>query len=322
MTEQASWRSRADDRYRRISSSVIWQLLGRQKGWLVALLFLALGSFTAAVGTAVTVQDAVDFALVARIEPLDRYTDLLLALAFLGLLFGFPFRQVTARLGFHLEFELRLWVYERLHAMHPNVLDALASGQAMTRAMSDLTMLELATLLVPTLAVGVVQLLALAAVMLYQDPLLGTLALLSMPLNLWAVLRIRKPLFGMAYTILNRRAEVTTAIDEAVRGARVVKAFAREDDERVRVRDAAAGAYRATLNRVRFNARYELFLRAAPIIVDALLVGLGARRVQTGDFTIGQLLIFLVYSGVFTGLARSFEEIVSVWQLARSGRGR
>ena len=43
---------------------------------------------------------------------------------------------------------------------------------------------------------------------------------------------------------------------------------------------------------------------------------------QTGDFTIGQLLIFLVFSGVFTGLARSFEEIVSVWQLARSGARR
>ena len=144
-----NWRTRADERYRRISGSVIWQLLGRQRRWLVALMFLAICSFTVAVGVAVTIQDAVDFALVEKVEPLDRYIELLVGLAFLGFVFGFPFRQVTARLGFHLEYELRVWVYERLQAMHPTVLDALASGQAMTRAMSDLTMLELATLLVP-----------------------------------------------------------------------------------------------------------------------------------------------------------------------------
>ena len=48
-------------------------------------------------------------------------------------------------------------------------------------------------------------------------------------------MRIRRRLWGMSWVTLDRRARVTTAIDEAVRGARVVKAFGREEHERARL---------------------------------------------------------------------------------------
>ena len=315
------WR-RANERYRRMSGSFVWRLLGEQRKWLLIMLGLALGSFLVAIGVALAIKDAVDLAMIEQIAPLKKYTDALVLLAFLGLLVGLPLRQTVARVGFHIEYQLRLWVYEKILAMHPTVLDVMASGQAMTRAMSDLTMLELATAIFPPLVVALIILLGIAAVLVVQDPLLGAIALASLPINWWIVMRIRKPLFGLSWSILNRRAEVTTAIDEAVRGARVVKAFAREDDERARVADAARRAFAAALNRVRLTARYELFLRAAPIVIDATLIALGARRVIDGKFTIGELLLFLIFSGVFTGLARSFEQIMTVWQLARSGARR
>ncbi|MEA3056910.1 MAG: ATP-binding cassette, subfamily bacterial, partial [Actinomycetota bacterium] len=314
--------ARANERYRRMSRSFLWRLLAEQRKWLLLIIGLALGAFTVAIGVAISIKDAVDLAMIEQISPLEKYTDTLVFLAFLGLLVGLPLRQAVARLGFHLEYQLRVWVYEKILAMHPTVLDVMASGQAMTRAMSDLTMLELATAILPPLAVSLVILLGIAVVLIVQDPLLGPLALLSLPVNFWIVMRIRKPLFGLSWTILNRRAEVTTAIDEAVRGARVVKAFAREDDERERVAGAARATFAAALNRVRLTARYELMLRAAPVVIDALLIALGARRVIAGRFTIGELLLFLIFSGVFTGLARSFEAIMTVWQLARSGARR
>jgi ATP-binding cassette subfamily B protein len=314
--------ARLNDRYRRVSGSFLWRLLAEQRRWLLAMVGLAGCSFLVAIGVALSIKNAVDLAMIEQIAPLETYTDALVGLAFLGLLVGLPLRQVVARLGFHLEYQLRLWVYEKVLAMHPTALDVMASGQAMTRAMSDLTMLELATALIPPLAVALIILLGIAVVLVAQDPLLGVIALLSIPINLRLVMRIRKPLFGLSWTILNRRAEVTTAIDEAVRGARVVKAFAREDDERRRVATAARATFAAAVNRIRLTARYELVLRVAPVIIDAALIALGARRVIDGQFTIGELLLFLIFSGVFTGLARSFEQIMTVWQLARSGARR
>ena len=313
---------RANDLYRRASASFLWRLLAEQRRWLWAMLVLAVLSFSVSILVALAIKDAVDKAIIEQIVPLQQYTDALAFLALMGLVVGLPLRQVVARIGYHIEYQLRLWVYERILAMHPTVLDVMASGQAMTRAMTDLSILELATAIVPPLAVALVILLGIAAVLVDQDPLLGVIALLSLPLNWWLVMRIRKPLFGLSWSILNRRAEVTTAIDEAVRGARVVKAFAREDDERRRVAAAARSAYAAAMNRIRLTAKYELILRAAPVVIDALLIALGARRVIDGSFTIGELLLFLIFSGVFTGLARSFEQIVSVWQLARSGARR
>src|SRR3954447_17564198 len=195
--EPGRW-ARANDLYRRATASFLWRLLADQKRWLWAMLGLSIVSFTVAIQVAVTIKDAVDLAMIEQIAPLKQYTDALVALAIVGFVFGLPLRQVVARIGFHIEYQLRLWVYERILAMHPTVLDVMASGQAMTRAMTDLTVLELATAIVPPLAVSLVILLGIAIVLIVQDPLLGPLALMTLPLNFWLVMRIRKPLFGLS----------------------------------------------------------------------------------------------------------------------------
>ena len=96
------------------------------------MLGLAIGSFVVSIGVAITIKDAVDLAMIEQIAPLRQFTDTLVFLAFLGLLVGLPLRQLVARIGYHIEYPLRIWVYEKLPAMHPPVLDVIASGQART----------------------------------------------------------------------------------------------------------------------------------------------------------------------------------------------
>jgi ATP-binding cassette subfamily B protein len=302
--------------------TVMWRLIARQRNWCIALLVTAAGTFTGLVGTADTLRKLVDKGVVDQTQPVDHYVDLLVQLAFFTFICGFAMRQVISRLGYHLEFELRIWLYERLQSTDPTRLDALATGQMVTRAMTDLLLLQLLVLVLPAVAIVGLVLGAVGVLMLLINVPLSLITFVMMPINVWVIVRVRRHLWGMSWVMLDRRARVTTVIDEAVRGARVVKAFGREDHERDRLRTAARDAYAAALTRIRLVARYDLFLAALPAIVMGLLTWLGTRAGVAGDVTVGDLLLFFQFALTFAVLARSFGLIQSAWQFAKTGAGR
>ena len=67
-----------------------------------------------------------------------------------------------------------------------------------------------------------------------------------------------RPAAGLSWAELNERAEVARAIDEPVRGIRVVKAFGREEAERAKVADVTERAFRYSMTRTRLLARYDV----------------------------------------------------------------
>lgn len=308
--------------YRRVRSSYLWTLLGMQRRWIYGLLTAGILNFLIIIGILDTLRKAFDGAIVEQYDYLDPLVTALTGLAFLGLFTGIAQRQIIARIGYHLEYQLRVRLYNQLQSLDPRLLDGLPTGQLLTRAMTDLTLVELLVQLIPTLGVAITVLLALAGLVLYMHPVMGVIALAGIPVNLYLISRVRKPLWGFSWLALNRRAQVTTAIDEAVRGIRVVKSFGREDDERVRVRDAARRAYAVSLNRVRMMARYDLILQAIPVVLNGVILLVAGRVVANGEFSVGELLIFLIFTRVFTGIAQQFDEIASGWMFAKSGAAR
>lgn len=302
--------------------TVMYALLARQRRWLVWLLLTASGALLGAVGYADTLRKLVDHGVVHRDQPISHFVGMLVFLAFFSLVFGFLLRQVISRLTYHLEFELRIWLYERLQSTDPERLDSLSTGQMVTRAMTDLLLLELVVLVVPTVAVVSLILLAIFILMLTINWWLAIVAVLVLPANLAIVVRIRRRLWGMSWVTLDRRARVTTRIDEAVRGARVVKAFGREDHEEANLETTAASAYAAGMTRIRLVSRYDMLLAAVPGVVMGLLTWLGAREGVAGHITAGDLLLFFVFALTFANFARIFGSIQSAWQFAKTGAGR
>ncbi len=183
-------------------------------------------------------------------------------------------------------------------------------------------MLQLLLQVIPLLLAGVPALLGYAVYLGLINLPLTLVAVALFPINGYLVNRVRPRLWGLAFLGLNQRAEVTTAIDEPVRGVRVVKAFGAEERERARVAEVAAKAYEFVLTRVRLEARFDLLLRAAPVIVRASLLLFGARLTVTGSISIGQFLIFYTFLVEGTYIAQYLDELVSLWQLAKTGAGR
>jgi ATP-binding cassette subfamily B protein len=307
---------------REFRQTIVWTLIVEQRPWVLLLLAcsgLSLGTVAASTGA---IKSAIDDAVIAHTHPLDDYVNRLILLAFVGVAVGIATRMTSNRIGYHLEYEVRRRLYRKLQAMNPRALDSISTGQLVTRAVTDLQMMELFVLILPQLIVGVIILSALAVVVLVQSPAMAVMALLTIPINGWLVLRIRRKLLGLSWMALHRRAEVTTAIDEAVRGARVVKAFGREDHERGVVRERALKAYSVAMNRIRLMAVYDFILRVAPAFVTTGLLVLAGRLASAGSLKVGELLILLLYSVFFTSFAQQFGDIANAWQLANAAAKR
>ena len=163
--------------------TIMYSLLARQKTWVVWLFITASVWVITQIGMADTLQKLVDKGVVERSKPVGDYVDLLVFLAFVGLFSGIAFRQVIARLTYHLEFELRVWLYERLQSTEPERLDGLATGQMVTRAMTDLLLLQLVVLILPAIAIVGLSLLAVFVLMATIHLPLAIVAVTVIPAN-------------------------------------------------------------------------------------------------------------------------------------------
>jgi ATP-binding cassette subfamily B protein len=134
--------------------------------------------------------------------------------------------------------------------------------------------------------------------------------------------RFRSRLRALSWAELNERAEVTSAIDEPVRGIRVVKAFGREEKERARVADVTERAFRYAMTRVRLLAGYDIYLRGTPLLVQAGLLAAGAYLMSIGELSVGTFFFAFQIGTGLSAFSSAFGEIASAWQYLRSAQDR
>jgi ATP-binding cassette subfamily B protein len=217
---------------------------------------------------------------------------LLLGLAEAGL-FGLR-RWLVARPLAGVEAAMRADLYRHVQRLPIAFHDRWASGQLLSRATTDLSLLRMFLAFPLTfLFVNGVTVLAGCAVLLVQDRVLGLVLLVPV-----VPLIVVCALFETKYSVVARRAQdqvgdLTTVVEESVLGIRVIKGFGQHRSQ--------ARAFRALAERVRGTelgkARLLAGIWAVITIVPELAIGaalvLGTVRVADGDLSAGTLVAFL-----------------------------
>jgi ATP-binding cassette subfamily B protein len=92
-------------------------------------------------------------------------------------------------------------------------------------------------------------------------------------------------------------------VQESLGAVRVVKAFGQEQRESARYEEHARANLRATLAAVRAHGTFDLWVGLATGLGAAAILYVGARHVQSGAITLGELLLVIAYlSQLFTPL--------------------
>jgi ATP-binding cassette, subfamily B, bacterial len=308
--------------YQVARSSLFWALLRRQKRQLKWMFFAFLLNSVALLEIANFTRGMVDNAIVDQTTAIWPWVMKIFIWACLSFVTGLAGTMLLQRIGYQIEFDLRVWLYTHIQSADLRRLDAVASGQLVTRSLTDLALIEQLLLVFPAIIAYLPLLLALAILVTILSPPMGILALASLPLNLWLLSRFRVRLRGLSWAELNERAEVMRTIDEPVRGIRVVKAFGREDTEAAKVHTVTEKAYRYSMTRVRLLAVYDIPLKLAPFAIQAAVLALGAHLIASGSLSLGTFLLAFQICTALAMISASFDEFASAWQYLRGAQDR
>ena len=140
--------------------------------------------------------------------------------------------------------------------------------------------------------------------MVLMNPTLALLALLTMPL-----LAHRATVFGSRYRPLSmalqeQLAVLTTRLEQNLRGARIVKAFAQEDAEIERFEAENRRWFGLAADSAKLMAFNMPLLDLIANIATVIIIWLGGLQVIRGGMTIGELVAFLTYLAQLTGPIR------------------
>jgi ATP-binding cassette, subfamily B, bacterial len=220
------------------------------------------------------------------------------------------------------EAALRRRIHDHLQSLDPITHGALAQGQVVSRANSDISTIAQFFAFAPLLTSNVVLLVFSVVVMATLSPILTLVSLAMVPLLMAAGLGFRKWAFPASLDAQNRLGELATRADEAIAGVRVVKGFGQERRELLRFEHHARNVYSGRLRAVKITAKWQPLLAAIPALGVVATLALGGELASDGKITIGTFLAFVTYLQQIVAPIRFAALIVGVAQSARAGTER
>lgn len=197
-------------------------------------------------------------------------------------------------------YDMRREVYAQLQRLPVGYFDQRASGDLMTRVIEDVNSVE--RVLIDGTEQGTVAVLSIvgvAAIMFTTNPVLAAVALIPLPLlsggALWYTLTAHR-----RYRAQREAASAMNALlMDNLQGVRQIKAFGRETHEDQRFAERADALRLGTLGIMRVWAAYSPAMSFAGALGLALVLWVGGRQALNDQLTLGQLVGFMFYLGLF-----------------------
>jgi ABC-type multidrug transport system fused ATPase/permease subunit len=239
----------------------------------------------------------IDQGLTGRVPGvLARETALLLGLAVVRWAVSGLRRNLSGRVGTDVEFDLRNRLARHLLALEPAYHDRAPTGQLLARATSDVRSLRyFISWGLVFMVLNVITFVIAATQMWLLSPRLCLVVLALSPPLVYGAVRFNRRLHRVYWQVQQEVGELTTVVEEATAGVRVVKAFGREDQQARRLEVEANSILDQNLEAARIRAFYVPLLAILPQLCLAAILWYGGRLVIDGQITLGALVAFNSY---------------------------
>ena len=219
--------------------------------------------------------------------------------------------------------DLRTTTYEHLLRLSLEYFGGKRTGDLLSRVGSESDRIAVyLSLHLTDFASDVVMIVMTAVILFTMDPYLALITLVPLPFIGWMIHFVRYRLRTGFEKIDRVWGEVTNVLADTIPGIRVVKAFAQEQREAKRFREAN---HHNLLVNDRINKIWSLFSPSVSLLTEVgLLVvwAFGIWQVSNGKITVGMLLMAIAYISRFYGRLDSMSRIVSVTQKSASAAKR
>ena len=207
-------------------------------------------------------------------------------------------RYFAFALSYRAETDIRNRMFEHIQRLAFSYHDQVPTGELMARSSSDLSQVRLIFAMLPITVANLALFVVIVIVMVAIDPILGLIAALSIPTLLYVANRYSGRVIRITTEVQQRLADMSTVVEEAVAGVRVVKAYGQERREVGRVSTVSDRIYDSSLSLLRHSSSYQPIFGLVPVIATVLVLWLGGVRVIDGDMTLGDFVAFTQYMQV------------------------
>ncbi|HEX8802797.1 MAG TPA: ABC transporter ATP-binding protein, partial [Acidimicrobiales bacterium] len=300
----------------------MWPFLAARRRDVVLAFGVSVLGMALTAGIPLVQKVIVDDVITSHERPLAPWLALLVLAGLIGFAAAYVRRFVGGRVALDVQFDLRNAVYERLQRLDFASHDRLRTGQLVSRASSDVTLLQGLLAFLPIMLGNLVLVVLSLVAMLVLSPPLTLVTLLCIPALLVVALRLRSTIFPASWDAQQRAGEVAGIVDEAVTGVRVVKGFGQEDRELHDLAATGEGLFRSRMRLIRLQARYTPTMQSIPVLGQVGVLALGGWLAIHGSISLGTLLAFSSYLLQLVAPVRMFAGLLAIGQQARAGAER
>lgn len=206
-----------------------------------------------------------------------------------------------------IELSMRMNFFDRLLSAPLSLLDRWPSGQLLTRSMSDLGTIR------RWLSFGIVQMLTVVVMflvggffMLRSSPSLALVFVVTVPILVLSLVNFTRKYYRASHEIQQMTGDLSTRIEESVRGIRVIKALGRSPEQIQEYSESVDALQVREYGRSMLVARVALYQGLIMGVSTAVALAVGASQVAAGTLSLGAMTAyFAVQTTVLSHVIRS-----------------
>ena len=232
-------------------------------------------------------------------------------------LFMFLMRQTVVVASRHIEYDLRNDLYNHLQRLSSTFYQEYSTGDVITRATDDIE--KVRRYIGPAIMYvtrSLVMVLVAASVMFVISPTLTLYALTPLPVLAVAVFFMARMVHHRSDQLQQQYSALTSRVQEALSGIRVLKAYTREAAE-AEAFDDESQEYRArNLNLALVESAWRPSFLLLVGVSTVIVVWMGGQLVAEGAITIGNIAEYIIYINMMTWPVASLGFVITMIQRA------
>ncbi len=214
----------------------------------------------------------------------------------LNTLFTVIQQYVTAGIMPYVTYDIKVKIFNAMQKLSVNFYSSKQTGSLMERVIRDTNSIYWFFVDgLPALIIDISKLIGIVAVMFIMSPKLSVITLAAVPVIIAVLIagdRFFRTLHHRAWLYGTR---VSAMVSDNINGQRVIKAFAKENDEYKRFEKLSIDHMKAELKLSLSEATLYPLLEIFVLGLSTVVLGAGGVMVARGELTTGTLLSYIVY---------------------------
>lgn len=248
---------------------------------------------------------------------------LILIMALLRGFFLFLIRQTIIIMSRKVEYDLKNELYKHYQQLPLSFYRKSSTGDLMARITEDVSRVRM--YLGPAIMYGINLLILFPLVISYMitvNPTLTFYSLLPLPVLSLSIYFVNNLINERSEKIQRSLSSLSTFVQEAFSGIRVLKAFVREDDSVRAFADESEDYKVKSIHLTRVNALFFPLIMALVGISTIITVYVGGMQVIEGEIGYGVIAEFILYVNILTWPVTSLGWVTSIIQRAAASQTR